>query len=174
MTSISHRPSGAEPQEFAIREAALADLPVMMAHRRAMWEAMKLGDAALLERLAEPTAAWTRRKLQAGEYRAWLMVDRDGRPVAGAGLLLQETCPGPRNPSGRAGCVMNVYTAPELRGRGLARRLMETILAWCRGNGYPTVTLHASDAGRPLYESLGFKPTNEMRLRPGEGEGEGR
>jgi len=29
------------------------------------------------------------------------------------------------------------------------------------------VTLHASDKGRPLYESLGFEATNEMRLKLG-------
>jgi hypothetical protein len=28
------------------------------------------------------------------------------------------------------------------------------------------VALHASDAGRPLYQSLGFVPTNEMRWSP--------
>jgi hypothetical protein len=32
--------------------------------------------------------------------------------------------------------------------------------------GYDRVLLHASDAGRPLYESLGFVPTNEMRYSP--------
>jgi len=26
------------------------------------------------------------------------------------------------------------------------------------------ISLHASPFGRPLYESLGFEPTNEMRL----------
>jgi hypothetical protein len=25
------------------------------------------------------------------------------------------------------------------------------------------LVLHASDEGRPLYESMGFEPTNEMR-----------
>jgi hypothetical protein len=38
------------------------------------------------------------------------------------------------------------------------------MIAWCREQGYKTVALHASDEGRPLYESLGFQPTNEMRL----------
>jgi len=28
------------------------------------------------------------------------------------------------------------------------------------------VVLHAPDAGRPFYQSLGFKPTNEMRWFP--------
>jgi hypothetical protein len=42
---------------------------------------------------------------------------------------------------------------------------METIVAWCREAGYPSVALHASHEGRPLYETLGFKTTGEMRLR---------
>ena len=37
-------------------------------------------------------------------------------------------------------------------------------VAWCREQGYKTVSLHASEDGRHLYEALGFKPTNEMRL----------
>jgi len=35
---------------------------------------------------------------------------------------------------------------------------------WCWQNGVPIVILHASTEGRPLYESMGFKPTNEMRI----------
>ena len=42
---------------------------------------------------------------------------------------------------------------------------MMTILAWLREQGLQSVDLHASDAGRHLYETLGFEPTNEMRLR---------
>ena len=36
--------------------------------------------------------------------------------------------------------------------------------AWCKDNGIRALILHASPAGRPLYESLGFKSTNEMRI----------
>jgi hypothetical protein len=35
----------------------------------------------------------------------------------------------------------------------------------CRREGHAVVFLHASDEGRPLYEELGFRATNEMRLR---------
>ena len=41
---------------------------------------------------------------------------------------------------------------------------MEVALEWCRANRVRAVILHASDDGRPLYESLGFEPTNEMRI----------
>jgi GNAT superfamily N-acetyltransferase len=64
----------------------------------------------------------------------------------------------------RRGNVLNVYVRPERRRRGIARALVETALEWTRANGVDCVILHASDAGRTLYESLGFTATNEMRL----------
>jgi len=59
--------------------------------------------------------------------------------------------------------VVNVYTEPEWRGRGIARALMKVLMEWAAGQGADRLVLHASDAGRPLYQSLGFEPTNEMR-----------
>ena len=47
---------------------------------------------------------------------------------------------------------------------GLARSLMAKAIEWCRANGVSTVILHASNEGRVLYESMGFAPTNEMRI----------
>jgi len=41
---------------------------------------------------------------------------------------------------------------------------MQTMIDWCKREGLARVTLHASDQGRHLYESLGFEPSNEMRL----------
>jgi GNAT superfamily N-acetyltransferase len=61
--------------------------------------------------------------------------------------------------------IVNVYTEPAWRRHGLARGLMVAMLDWLRQEGYGTVSLHASDFGRPLYESLGFRSTNEMRLQ---------
>jgi hypothetical protein len=42
---------------------------------------------------------------------------------------------------------------------------METMVGWCRSQGFAGVTLHASDDGRHLYESMGFELSNEMRLK---------
>jgi GNAT superfamily N-acetyltransferase len=57
-----------------------------------------------------------------------------------------------------------MYTEPEYRGRGLAKSIVAPAIGWCRGEGFAWVSLHASDAGRHLYENLAFKPTNGMRL----------
>jgi hypothetical protein len=39
-------------------------------------------------------------------------------------------------------------------------------MGWAAGQGTDRVVLHASDADRPLYVSLGFEATNEMRWFP--------
>jgi GNAT superfamily N-acetyltransferase len=60
--------------------------------------------------------------------------------------------------------LLNVYVYPAYRRRGIASLLTQVSVDWCRGQGFASVSLHASQFGRPLYESLGFQPTNEMRL----------
>jgi predicted N-acetyltransferase YhbS len=45
---------------------------------------------------------------------------------------------------------------PACHGRGIARRLMESVLARLDAAGCPTVLLDATDAGAALYEKLGF------------------
>jgi GNAT superfamily N-acetyltransferase len=57
-----------------------------------------------------------------------------------------------------------VYVEPPSRRLGRARRLVETALDWARAERLASVVLHASRAGRPLYEQLGFVGTNEMRF----------
>ncbi len=58
----------------------------------------------------------------------------------------------------------SVYTEPKHRRNGLARRILNGMIEYCHENGWPRINLHASELGRGLYEDLGFKPTNEMRL----------
>jgi GNAT superfamily N-acetyltransferase len=61
------------------------------------------------------------------------------------------------------GYLMNLVTLPRYRRRGIARRIMRVMLAWLADQGIHTVALHASEMGRPLYQELGFKASNEMR-----------
>jgi len=50
-----------------------------------------------------------------------------------------------------------VLTAPEYRGRGFARRLMEHALEYLAQRGVAWIKLDATDMGRPLYLKLGFE-----------------
>jgi hypothetical protein len=39
------------------------------------------------------------------------------------------------------------------------------MIDWCKRKGLARVTLHASEDGRHLYESLGFESSNKKRLK---------
>jgi GNAT superfamily N-acetyltransferase len=60
--------------------------------------------------------------------------------------------------------VNAVYVKPAHRRRGIARRLMEMVLAWARERGCVRVRLRSSDQGQALYEAIGFKAGREMEL----------
>jgi ribosomal protein S18 acetylase RimI-like enzyme len=99
-----------------------------------------------------------------GSFRAWLACDGD-RTIAGGAVLNSPWPAHPYDLECRRATILNVYTNPEFRRRDIARKLMQTMIAWCQQEGFARVTLHASPDGRHLYESLGFEPTNEMSLK---------
>ncbi len=150
---------------FTMRTATAGDICTIVSHRRAMFEEMGNADRAALDLMDEKFQDWVGEKFASGEYRHWFVLNEKGEIIAGAGLWLLEWPPVPTDASARRADVLNVYTEREYRRRGLARRLTTAILDWCRDNGIRTVILHASDTGRALYESLGFRSTNEMRTQ---------
>ena len=152
--------------DYTIRQATVTDAPIIVHHRRAMFTDMGLADSKDLDAMEVTFAPYVMQALGNGSYRGWLAETDGGRVVAGGGLIVHEWPARPGNPSDpHRAYILNVYTEPDHRKRGLARRIVMTILAWCRAEGFWAVSLHASTYGRPLYESLGFEPTNEMRLK---------
>ena len=148
-----------------IREAGIDDVPHILHHRRSMFWDMGNHDEDAHRRMLVAAEAFLRDAMPRGGYRAWMAETPDGRVVAGAGITILAWPASPDDPAPRRGWIQNVYTEIEFRRQGLARRLMETAIEWCRAEGFVTVSLHASVFGRPLYEDMGFVQTNEMRLR---------
>jgi GNAT superfamily N-acetyltransferase len=150
--------------EYTIRPATIGDAGTIARHRATMFRDMDSVTDEQAEVLRVESEPWLAGLLASGGYAGWLCF-QGSVIVAGAGILLQEIGPRPGcYRMGRAAHVVNVYTARDHRRRGIARKLMLTVLTWCREQGIDQVTLTASNAGRPLYETLGFKPASDMRL----------
>ena len=152
------------PEGFRITRASAADIKTLVAHRSAMFHDMGYNDVAALTSMSAKFSQWLMEHLNAGDYHAWLVTAPDGSIVAGTGLWLMDWPPHMVGRDSRRGNILNVYTAANFRRRGLARELMKAVLLWCRENCIDVLILHASPSGRALYESMGFVPTNEMRL----------
>jgi len=147
---------------FTTREATIADAALITTHRRAMFLAMPNADDALLERMSQAFRPWVKGRLADGKYLGWI-AEADGCIAGSAGMLLVDWPPHPFHPDeDRRAYLLNVFVEPEFRRRGLAHKLIELCLGEASRLGIRVVTLHASDAGRRVYERLGFKTSNEM------------
>ncbi len=149
---------------YQIREATRDDIPELLRHRRGMYEDMGYDEDASLTAMVETSHSYLREAMTNGTLHAWV-AEVDGRVIGGGLIIVSPWLSHPYDRQCRQATVLNMYVDPEFRRRGIARRLMQTMIDWCRREGFVNVSLHASKFGRPLYESLGFEPTTEMRLK---------
>ncbi|KUL39781.1 acetyltransferase [Actinoplanes awajinensis subsp. mycoplanecinus] len=116
---------------------------------------------------APALAALTGQLGRAEATLAAFVVDRPG----GAGLAacalggIEQRLGNPSNPDGRVGYVYNVVTDPDMRRRGFSRGCTTALLGWFRERGVRAVDLRASPDGEALYESLGFRRTQQPGMR---------
>jgi GNAT superfamily N-acetyltransferase len=165
-------------QEFHIRQATPDDAAIIGWHRARMFQDMGLVPDELFESFRTKALDRLGKALASGDYFGWLVSERNAlqKIIAGAGVIIREVPPFPirhKNgeitiAEGRQGLIVNVFSEPEWRRRGLAQLLMEQIIAWSREQQLDGLVLHASDDGRALYEKLGFVPTTEMSLGGGD------
>ena len=161
-------------QEFRIRQDTPEDAAVIGCHRARMFQDMGLVPDKLFESYRMKALDRLSKALASGDYVGWLASETKApeKVIAGAGVVIRVVPPFPHRhengeitiAEGRQGVIVNVFTEPEWRRRGIAKQLMKKIIAWSRKQSLDDLVLHASDDGRALYEQLGFVLTNEMRL----------
>jgi GNAT superfamily N-acetyltransferase len=161
-------------QQFNVHIATAADSAVIAWHRARIFQEMGYVPDQLFDSFRMKSEARIGELLASHEYIGWLASHADApqKIIAGAGLQLRQTLPKPvaaasghiRIVDGRQAIILNVFTEPEWRRRGIAALLMEKVIGWAREQMLDTLVLHASDEARRLYERLGFIATSEMRF----------
>ena len=113
----------------------------------------------------EAYATWVGERIEGGRYVGTFAVSGQ-RVFGGAGAVLLDWGPTRANPGGQMARVVNVFTDPDCRGRGIARSLMVDVMARCEALGIREFNLGASTEGRALYQALAFEAyPAEMRRR---------
>ena len=161
---------------FQIRLAIPADATTLAAHRVGMFRDMGRTTPEIEGLLLESSTEYLAKALSNGEYVGWLaqLTAAPHSVIGGGGVQFRPLVPrtdpeGQSILSGKEGLILNVYVDPAYRRQGVARKIMEAIIAWAPGAGIVRLVLHASPDGRSLYESLGFLASNEMlfpNIRP--------
>src|ERR1700683_3539789 len=129
---------------FDLRPATLADRATIAHHRVAIFIEIDRMGPSRAEVLADATQAYLTDAMPSGEYVGWLAapVATPSRVVAGCGVQVRNVAPfswrfpvgGEVIAAGRQALIVNVYTEPEFRRLGLARRLLATVVDWARMN----------------------------------------
>ena len=150
---------------FIFREAVLKDIPVIVRHRQRMFTDIGDDDPVVLDELCRNFTPWLEEHMKSGLYKTWFAVTDSGHIAAGAGLWLMDWPPSFMDPKNKyRGNILNVYTEDEYRRCGLAKKLTRMAVDWCHESNIPVIILHPSDQGRPIYESMGFIKSNEMKM----------
>lgn len=92
------------------------------------------------------------------------IIECEGEIVACAGAFVKDDIPYCFYRERKYGFIGDVYVSPDHRRKGYARRLTLAALDWFREQDIKTVRLLASHNARNLYESLGFKATDQMTV----------
>ncbi len=157
-------------EPFEVRRATAHDADIIAWHRARMFQDMGDVSGDAFEILRAKARTRLKEWIHNGNYVGWLATpaDKPEMIVAGAGVQLQPILPRPVDVStvgeGRQGTIVNVFTEPQWRRRGIASLLIQEIIIWSRNQQLDRLILHASDEGRSIYEKLGFVASNEMRF----------
>ena len=102
------------------------------------------------------------RALTDGSHTAYLVFD-GAIFVGSGGVSYFQVMPTYHNPSGCKAYIMNMYTKPEYRRKGIANNTLKLLVEDARCRGINAISLEATRMGRPLYEKFGFvKMSDEM------------
>jgi ribosomal protein S18 acetylase RimI-like enzyme len=134
--------------------------------RRALFEeAARPGAPPELGALAERTRAAFLRGIGADTLLVWMARTNGGEALGALAMHLFSRLPSPASPRGEEGYVVNVYTRPDWRRRGVGSALMEALLVESRRLQLGRLRLHTTEDGRALYSRFGFREhSDNMQL----------
>ena len=124
--------------------------------------ANKLSDDEDMSVVEEKSYAYYRRALETGEHIAYLVYD-NGKFIGAGGVSFYQVMPTYHNPTGKKAYIMNMYTKPLYRRNGIAIRTLALLVEDAKKRGITSISLEATEMGRPLYEKFVFvQMKNEM------------
>lgn len=151
--------------ELIYKKATIEDIDILVKSRiEVLRAANKLTEAADMTEVEEQSYDYYMEALSNGTHTAYLVFDGN-RFVGAGGVSYFRVMPTYHNPSGNKAYIMNMYTKPIYRRKGIAYKTLKLLVEDAKERGVTAISLEATDMGKPLYEKFGFvKMNNEMEL----------
>lgn len=153
---------------YLLRKANLNDIDKLIEFRVEFLE--EIQDFPLnmeIEIFRKSLKAFFLDKMKSNKFVTWL-AEIDNEIIATSGLSFLQKPPHFINMTGKFAYIMNMYTKPKWRRKGIGLALLEKLIKEIKIKGIKSVVLHATPFGRPLYEKYGFRENDgdkEMILK---------
>lgn len=151
--------------ELLYKKATIEDIGILTKTRiEVLRAANQLSDDADMTEVEKQSYEYYSKALRDGSHTAYLVFD--GTIFIGAGgVSYYRVMPTYHNPSGNKAYIMNMYTSPKYRRKGIAYKTLDLLVRDAKSRGVNVILLEATEMGRPLYEKYGFvKMNNEMEF----------
>ena len=150
---------------FTYKIATIEDLDVLTKTRvEVLRAANKLDDTVDMSQVEKESREYYQKALADGSHVAVLVYDGEAFVGAG-GVSFYTVMPTYHNTSGKKAYIMNMYTKPEYRHKGIAYQTLDILVDACKKRNITHITLEATEMGRALYEKYGFVAMqDEMQL----------
>lgn len=115
-----------------------------------------------MDEVERKTYEYYKEAFQNDTHTAYIVFE-DNKLVGAGGVSYYQVMPTYHNPSGKKAYIMNMYTKPLYRRNGIAKRTLALLVEDAKKRGITSISLEATEMGRPLYEKFGFvQMKNEM------------
>lgn len=147
------------------KKATIDDIDLLTETRiEVLRAANKLSYDVDMDNVKNESYTYYKKALSDGTHIAYLIFD-DDIFVGTGGVSFFQVMPTYHNSSGWKAYIMNMYTKPDYRRNGIAYNTLEKLVEDAHKRGITSISLEATDMGKPLYEKYGFvKMNNEMEL----------
>lgn len=147
------------------KKATIEDLDILTKTRiEVLRAANKLSDDINMDEVKMMIYKYYKKALCDETHIAYLIFDGN-KFVGSGGVSFFQVMPTYHNPSGYKAYIMNMYTNINYRRKGIAYKTLDMLIKDIKNKGITSISLEATEMGRPLYEKYGFiSMNNEMEL----------
>ncbi|MCQ2516889.1 MAG: GNAT family N-acetyltransferase [Saccharofermentans sp.] len=151
--------------DFNFRKATIEDIDILVSTRvEVLRAANKLNQDTPMSKVELETRNYYESAFLNGDITSILVFDGDKFIGSGA-VSYYRIMPTYHNPSGIKAYIVNMYTNPDYRRQGIAYKTLDMLIEDCKSKGVTSISLEATEMGRPLYEKYGFiKMNDEMEF----------
>lgn len=132
-------------QNLKYKKATIQDIDELVKTRIIVLRAAnKLSDDVDMSIVEQESCAYYKRALERGEHIAYLVYDNE-KFIGSGGVSFYQVMPTYHNPTGKKAYIMNMYTSPEYRRKGIAFHTLDLLVKDAQKQGVSQITVVSTD-----------------------------